>query len=102
MFFTLLNDIKITTEITIDILSILPLETRQQWRGSIGCFPFGVQQYLNESRIKGKCAVDGSLRLRRFHQFLKGLKQESIALALDEEPYPTSAAFSVAGVSLKK
>ena len=67
---------------------ILPLEIRQQWRGSIGCFPSGVQQNLNESRIKGKFAVDGTLRLRRFQHLLKGLKQESTALALDEEPYP--------------
>ena len=87
-FFTLLSDIKITTEIRIDILLILPLEIRQQWWGSIGCFPSGVQQYLNKSRIQGKCAVDGTLRLRRFQQLLKGLKQESISLALDEEPYP--------------
>ena len=88
VFFTLLSDIKLTRETQINILAILPVEIRQQWLGSIGCFSSSVQQYLNKSRIQGKCAVDGTLRLRRFQQLLKGLEQESIALALDEEPYP--------------
>ena len=88
VFFSLLSNQNKRVTTQLNLLSLLPWELRQQWLGAINIFPSHVQQCLQRNRINGRCAVDGTLRLRYFQKLVQSLKQENIARALDIEPYP--------------